>query len=75
MRRLEIAPQALRATELRQRRPGIPFRKQDGTGRVSGKSIQVGAVELLCYPGKLVGRRPRGADVLGLEQDVHTSRE
>jgi hypothetical protein len=31
MRRLELAPQALRGAELRQRRPWIPIRQQDGT--------------------------------------------
>jgi hypothetical protein len=42
MRRVEIAPRPMRRTELRQRRPRIPFRQHDGTGRVGGKSIQVG---------------------------------
>ena len=59
MRRLEIAPRAMRRTELRQRRPWITFRQQDGAGRLSGESVQVRGVELRGDPGELIGRRPR----------------
>ena len=62
----------MRRAKVGQRRPWIAFRQQDGTGRVSGKRIQVGGVELRGDPGKLIGRRPRGPDVLGLEHDLDT---
>jgi hypothetical protein len=70
MRRLEAAPQAMCRTELCERRPWISFCQQDGPGRVSGKSMQVGGVELCGDPGKLIGRRARSPDVLGLEHDL-----
>ena len=75
MRRLEIAPRALCVTQLRQRRPWIPFRQQDGTGSLSGKSIQVGRVELRGDRGQLIGRRPRRRDVVGLEHDLDVGGE
>ena len=58
--------------ELRQRRPCIPFRQQDGTGGVSGKRVQVRGVELRRDPGKLIGSRARCHHVLGLEHDLDT---
>jgi hypothetical protein len=63
----------MRRAKLRQRRPWITFRQQDGTGRVSGEGIQVRGVEPYGDPGKLIGRHPRGSDVLGLDQDLDTS--
>jgi hypothetical protein len=63
----------MRRAKLRQRRPWITFREQDGTGRVSGEGIQVRGVEPCGDPGKFIGRHPRGSDVLGLDQDLDTS--
>jgi hypothetical protein len=40
----------MRRTELRERRPWISFCQQDGTGRVSGKSMQVGASNCAAIP-------------------------
>ena len=42
---------------------------------MSGESLQVHGVETGDDPGKLVGGRPRGPDVLGLEQDLDTGRQ
>ena len=64
VRRLEIAPGALRRAEHRQSRPWIAFRQEDGAGRVSGESVQVRGVELRGDLGKLIGRRPRCLDVI-----------
>jgi hypothetical protein len=75
VRRLEIAPRALCRTELRQRRPWITLRQQDGAGRMSRKGFQVVSFELRGDRGKLIGRHPRRSDVFGLEQDLDTSGE
>ena len=42
---------------------------------MSGESVQVRGVETGGDPGKLVGGRPRGPDVLGLKQDLDTGRQ
>lgn len=70
MRRVEIAPRAMRPTECGERRPWITFPQQDGPGCLSGEGGQIRGVELGGDPGKLIGRRPRAPDILGLEHNL-----
>ena len=55
------------STERGQRCMGITFSQQDGTGRLSGKCVEIRGLELCRDSGKLIGGRPRASDVFSFQ--------